>query len=124
MTEIEQFNGNCGIYEIFNFDFWDWGKGVPSNPTKEVLYVCQKTRLFRSAGMYVFSDSKDREHGVVFAKFLKDNHLGKVTQTRWVKNPNSGNLIKMWTFIPDTEAIKVWYSRNSTKKLRTTTKKR
>ena len=55
-----------------------------------------------------------RGYGERFQKWIRDHKFGKVTSTGGdVKNPNSGNYLKIYVWTVDWEAIRKWFLTDS-----------
>jgi hypothetical protein len=52
-----------------------------------------------------FSDNKDAGCGTKLAKYIRKHRLGGLTQTPWVENPNSNNLIRVWVWAVNRDAV-------------------
>lgn len=53
----------------------------------------------------MFSDAVKYGNGEAFAKIIRDNNLGGITETPEVTNPNSGNKIKVYLWEVDYKAL-------------------
>lgn len=77
------------------------------------IYSRESTTV--GAGMVIFSDVATRSSvssGADFANYLRNLHFGAVEETSVVRNPNSGNKIKMWIFIPNHRKFRAWWKAN------------
>jgi hypothetical protein len=70
-----------------------------------------------SPTVFVFSDN-DRGNGAALAAAIKKARLGKVVETGWVVNPDSGNNINTWLWCYGVEKVKVKKPKAKAKKPR------
>ena len=87
-----------------------WQPGIGTGDlTKTILpKIVAFTPRFRYA---IFSQAGvQAKYGVTFAKFIEDNKLGKVVRadSKFHKNPNSGNMLTAWIWTLDEKAIDAW----------------
>jgi hypothetical protein len=112
---------SCGIAQLCNLPGTpqDWKSGIKKlipSFSKCACSVCAEYRRknpgadWRSRAFLIFSDNTNSNpnggYGEQFAAWLKENNLGDVTEVVAGTNPNSGNLIKMWTWaVPRDKAV-------------------
>lgn len=53
-----------------------------------------------------------KSNGIEMAKLIKKHKLGTIIQTPPARNPNSGHIIRQWTWTPDRKAYREWYRQN------------
>lgn len=103
----------CGIKELAGISqgspanaIWSAGLLVnefdPSMPRcRYIIFSQAHSNMFKSSG-----------YGYDFAQYIRDNNLGEVfDQVPVGKNPNSGNQVKMWIWIFDSDAMKAWFEK-------------
>ena len=82
---------------------------IQNKPAREIL---PKIAIFSPRFRYaIFSQAGARaKYGVAFAKFIEENRLGKVVRadSKFHKNPNSGNMLTAWIWTLDEKAIDAW----------------
>ncbi len=99
----------CGVHYI---DGVDRGyKRVLSELYFEMFCEEEDERLEQA--FFIFTDALRNGNGRKFAKQIDSLKLGKVTASRSRLNPNSGNMIRIWTWSPDVLAIKEWGEKNA-----------
>ncbi len=59
-------------------------------------YYYEVEPTFAKGYSYIFSDSVVNGNGQAIADFIRKHKLGSLIATRPRKNPNSGNMIKIW----------------------------
>ena len=59
----------------------------------------------------VFTDNNNHTRGIELARFIRKRHLGTLINTGQRKNPNSGNLVKLWIWAPNEDAVNKWYNK-------------
>lgn len=77
------------------------------------LYDTSSSRAY--AAMIIFSDVATRRQvtgGHKFAEYLRSLECGNVEETSEARNPNSGNHIKLWIFIPNHRKFRPWWKAN------------
>lgn len=95
MARLSKFHGNCGMRILHRLD------DNPSRMVKQVQRAVAKTPRMGfyngQFGLVVFTDN-DRKpcRGHNLAKFIKQNDIGRVTQSRYIRNPNSIYKIATW----------------------------
>ncbi len=102
MTDINS-TPCCGLQIIDELD--------QSSP-KIMEDICEEK--YRSYNKYqqaflIFTDDVAEKNGERFARFIKRKGFGEVYSTPARKNPNSGHMIKVWTWAPNESKLKAWY---------------
>lgn len=82
---------------------------------EEIVYqACQQNPY---PAMVLFSHNKDGEyHLKTLRAFIEKNALGEVTFSRWKKNPNSNNLIRLATWFVNQAATVTYYKKHNLKR--------
>jgi hypothetical protein len=93
MTAFAQSMISCGVGQIYGLWRFD-------------ARALVRETLDWGAAMYVFSDAQDEGNGAVLATFIRKNKLGKLVESCWEENPNSGNMIKTWIWTPDVDELR------------------
>jgi hypothetical protein len=97
---------NCGVYDLHgvrNFDP-DYSLSFFSELRRQFMYLQHE---WTWPGVIVFSDAKTTRQRVRLTKgdklaaFITENDLGTLTVQDWTKNPNTGNQIKVWMWVPN-----------------------
>lgn len=83
----------CGIEELYNLD-------VPNPAIITKVYNDSNRRA-----MIIFHDVVSWSNGSSLASYIRRNKLGSLTSSKKVMNPNSRNIIQMWIWYPDWDAI-------------------
>lgn len=89
---------SCGVRELVGLD--DDPKTLIANLLDEE-YLEYDDKSFRFSQV-IFSDNlteggrKRKSGGVELAKFIRDNKLGTLVESRTITNRNTGNKIKTW----------------------------
>lgn len=90
----------CGIEEFY---------GLSSDTNAVLAYIADNSDR---RAMIIFHDRiGDGNRGEKLANKIRRLKLGKVIGTPAVHNPNSGNLIKMWTWIPQWSKVEDYRDR-------------
>lgn len=89
----------CGIEELHC---------LSQNPNNNLVQV---NSISDKRAMIIFHDVVTRQRGVDLAKKIKLRKLGKVQCSKQVFNPNSNNIIQMWTWYPDFEALETYVEK-------------
>lgn len=92
----------CGIDEIYNLDA----------PLETITDVCENRLSGDICAIYLFHDAVRYKNGTKLAKYILDNDLGTVVETKSVRNPNSGRMVKAWLWTPKMRTLKAWYKKN------------
>lgn len=101
---------SCGILFETNLD---------NDPELIVRQWCSSTNLeFLPIllSMILFTDNtytswgRKYSTGQMLRNYIRKHALGRVTATRPVRNPNSGNDIQLFTYFVNNEALRVWYN--------------
>ena len=84
----------CGVGELTD---------LSPAPTTDLKQIVKESQY----AMYVFTDVDLKySRGNALAAYIKANNLSvKFFESDSLKNPNSGNKIKLWQFVPDWEKI-------------------
>lgn len=80
----------CGLYEIYNLSNNPWGALI------RVVQDCNN-----DYNLMIFHDAVRYKNGQKLFNLIRRHNLGKVVASKKVNNPNSNNIIRMWTFYPD-----------------------
>lgn len=95
----------CGILELGHFRNIDpSGLDALKSPTaKDWVSYVKKSLFFDDSALVIFSASEQQKTHLIspihFAKWLRTQRQ-KVSETPWTLNPETGNKIKMFTWIP------------------------
>jgi hypothetical protein len=115
--EVHTYIDCCGIREISGLSYSRGPKLAmksfcqiyPKTSNKNSLYPTDGSK-FRYA---VFSQINNMKYGEKFAAYIRDNKLGDVVETTGKHmNPNSGNVLKVFVWTVDHEAVKLWMKGN------------
>ena len=105
--EIYESHVSCGVREL---------SGVASSDMDAFkCIVAQSTsargdwNYFDRNYTYIFSDN-NTGCGAKLAALIKRSGIGTITATPWRRNPNSGNMIKVWTWRYNGRVPKAWKS--------------
>lgn len=95
----------CGVYEIHGIQ--QEGK-TPKSIVKEIAvdYFYENSRC----AYYIFTCQSSKSIGKRLAKFVESNGLGTVTTLTSKRNPNSGNMIKMWMWAVNMGGLNKYYT--------------
>lgn len=62
-----------------------------------------------TGAFFIFSQAGSRSHyGDKLAAYIEEHKLGEVVVVGRKRNPNSGNMVKMFVWMPDVNALKAW----------------
>ena len=89
----------CGIEELYN---------LTNNADTIIAYVADES-VRRS--FIIFHDAVNYKRGENLAKVIRSKRFGKLSATKQVYNPNSGNKIMMWTWFPNWSKIDKYRER-------------
>lgn len=103
MFSINSTDISCGVHQLSNL--YDYGKTSLRAFAKGCL---RPTRRQNTSAIYAFSDSVDNGNGRAFAAIIEKHNLGELVKIGPIQNPNSGNNIEAWYWIPDTDAIHLY----------------
>lgn len=104
----------CGLREIENLSDY--------NHTKEAMQAfCKKFLNTDLYGGYtsdkyafvLFTGVIEERYGQRFARFITATKLGKVTGSRARINPNSENVIKVWIWELNKQALIRWHKKHN-----------
>lgn len=104
----------CGIREIDGLsDYLD-------NPEEAFYSLVSKntsadTHLFGCGALLFTQAGKVNNYGKNFAKFIKDNDLGVVTEVPGFRNPNTGNVIYAFIWAVKVKEVLKLYAKLSPK---------
>lgn len=93
----------CAVDEI---------NGIDEKPKDVLISICDEKYGGGDSkqAFIIFTDNvTEYSHGENLAKYIKKNKLGSLQVTRARKNPNSGNLVKVWIWTPNERKLKMWY---------------
>lgn len=100
---------SCGVWQMGGIN-WD---GTPQT----ILTSFMAARRTPEAGYYgrhlpkkafvLFSDNK-MGRGLLLSEYIQQNGLGTISETEWVKNPNSGRDIRVWVWTPNYTKLTSW----------------
>jgi len=97
----------CGIREISGLCGYSTGAAAFKAYLRQTLR-CGLTHfryvIFSQANRDEDAGSRE-EYGENFAAYLRDHKLGDVIETGEYVNPNSGNLLKVWIWTVDHDAV-------------------
>lgn len=83
----------CGIEELYN---------LGEKPNEVLLFIANNSAR---RAMIIFHDSIERKNGEKLCSKIRRYKLGKVSSSNAVLNPNSMNMIRLWTWYPNFEAL-------------------
>jgi len=92
----------CGAIELYDIQSF-------TPMTAKTFFANIDENTERSIYYYpiiVFSDTQFNLGGRTLAKWIKDKRFGRLTKSNWVRNPNSGNFISVWTWTLNAKAKK------------------
>ena len=95
----------CGIIEL---------EDICDMSSKESVFKVADSFFnedYKSA-FIIFTDINKKNHGESLRAFIKKNKLGSVTKQRAKKNPNSGNMIHLFVWHVNENALLKWYKKN------------
>jgi hypothetical protein len=110
--EVGDYIDCCGIREIS-------GLSQHRGPAAALKSFCRgvyKTEYGTDASRFrysIFSQIQARQYGDKFAAYILEHKLGDVIETtgRHV-NPNSGNVLKVFVWTVDHDAVKLWWEKH------------
>lgn len=109
--------GCCGVKEVTGLSQEKSAPQAMRNLAKQTWSAtCMGERLgeripapYERFRYLIFTQAlTDAVYGINFAAFIRKNRLGEVIETDFNRNPNSGNLVKVWVWTVDHEACKRW----------------
>lgn len=84
-----------------------------SNPLQVLNKICRERYSDGGTQAFVcFTDTVSNGNGKNLCDYINKNKLGVVISTRQKKNPNSGNVIKVWIWSPNERNLKAWAKIN------------
>ena len=101
----------CGIKEIS-------GLSYAKNSAEAMYSFMNNSYDWNQRFRYViFSQAKtNATYGKKFAAFIRKHKLGSTVVTRGEhRNPNSGNVLKIWIWTINWFAVKTWYKKEALK---------
>lgn len=96
-------NASCGISVLAGVSY-----SYPHEIVRKILVERSDgdTKYVREAFvMFSDTDHGGAKGGNALYKYIKDNNLGPIMEFGPLKNPNSGNMIKMWVWQPPHESL-------------------
>ena len=97
----------CGIRE---FD------GLVTSPQSNVKEMIKNWLNEKENGspytFILFSDIHTTTRGINTAKYIKNNKLGSIKETRKKRNPNTGNILKIWIWAINEKTTRQWAKQN------------
>mgnify|MGYP001558905767 FL=1 len=80
----------CGLKEI---------DGLKETPNETVFYVCVDFFDNDIKGAFIiFTDVLRSRRGLRLQNYIQAKKLGKITESSYKRNPNSGNRLKVWVW--------------------------
>ena len=95
----------CGAREMHELKFTS-----PKTAVKEV--VLDKFREGENFSVCIFTGTARAKYGKSLASYIKEHNLGTVVKVGPIKNPNSGNMIEVWTWAINSRKLKAWARTN------------
>lgn len=89
----------CGVRDFM---------GLRNNPEETLRYFCDERRG-RDGAFYMFTGT-DGSCISDLANYIRENELGTLTETEFVRNPNSAHQLKALMVSFNREALNTWYS--------------
>lgn len=80
----------------------DWTTTYYFSP-REMESTCCAHMIFTQAGA-------NARYGYKFAEFIRQNRLGRVTVSVGSKNPNSDNIVRVFTWTLNQDAVMTWWN--------------
>lgn len=106
MTRI-QHTSCCGVSEL---------SGITDYADPKVILEVAANNRFRdgdaNGAYYIFTDTGRGTYGNRLRKYIEDNKLGTVSQTKGKRNPNTGNSVILYTWMLNVRGFKAWYRKN------------
>lgn len=105
---------SCGVVEIHHLP-----KGERKTAFQLANHLYHKAAA-RPAAFVIFSDLydfKEPTRGQALASFLERTNCGTLVATTTQLNPKTGNPIRLWTFTPDHEKFRKWYTEETMHRL-------
>ena len=106
MSNINYTLISCGVKQLYSLGAANRNPREIIRHAKDYMDVC---------AFFIYSDivpNRGRSAGEKFTDFILEHELGTVFETDLRKNPNSGNRIRVWTWAPSKDNIRV-YLRDS-----------
>ena len=98
----------CGLNEIH-------GVGYP--PKDILLYVGERfVEQEERVPFYFFTDTREvggGSDGKNLASYITKHKLGRIVQSRYKRNPNSGNMLRVWIWETNKRNFIRWYNKNN-----------
>ena len=98
----------CGVREIDGLRLFGVRKSM-KDIAPDILHGCAFV-IF--TGVVSENVSENAQYGQRFAKYIIKNRLGEVTASPRRLNPNSQNMLAVWIWTVDHEALARWVVRN------------
>jgi hypothetical protein len=94
----------CGVIEL---------EGIASiSPRDAVVEICSQEDIggnrYANFRFIIFTGVVKELYGQKLKKYILDNKLGTIIETRAGLNPNSHNIIKVWVWTLDRRALSHW----------------
>lgn len=113
MAYLEGSGISCGVDQL---------EGLYNQTPLQIIYRVARCCLNREAvdidyderrahgfGYIIFSDTIREDNGQKLADYIHKNKLGAISSPKAKRNPNSGNMIKVWTWSVNNRALARWY---------------
>lgn len=98
----------CGVRQLYNIE------GDINEPTRGPKYILQEVARAagpqgnRKAAFYIFYDhraNQENSYGQRLAAFIRENNVGELVESPIRLNPNSNNMLKMYTWAIDVDQL-------------------
>ena len=84
------------------------GLGSCSENPDQMIIAVAKTHKSRDVEMIIFSDNIGNNNGKTLANFIVEHHLGGITETGRLRNPNNDNTIEGWIWTINKPELAKW----------------
>jgi len=96
----------CGVVDISGIT----EQGV--TPKSIIKDICYERIVERKGFAFaIFTDICRQNKGKALAKFILDNNLGTITESKSKVNPNSRNPLKIWTWAVDQKRLSKYWDK-------------
>ena len=99
MAQVDRIAGCCGIRSL-----WDIQTEDPAEVIVEAWEEIDNEGL--SAPFIMFADNTENRSGHRLARYIKKHKLGSINRTRPALNPNSDNMLVIWLWKIDEQAVR------------------
>ncbi len=103
--DINPSNISCGVYQLEDLDYEC--SEIISNVAQDIIDGEEEgwDTDEKKYAFLVFSDSDRSKNGLELCKYIRDHKLGSCLQSRAKTNPNTDNLIRVWVWGVNRDAV-------------------